>query len=88
MEKTIPNLHTIFYIPEIQKLAFHIPHVHILGTNHCGDSGLTAFKRRKLLQYVLCCGDYFEREAPSFVHKIQSEYYSGNISVSIEGIAL
>ena len=47
MEKTISNFHTSFYIPEIQKLAFHIPHVQILGTNHCGDSRRTAFKRRK-----------------------------------------
>ena len=38
METTISNFHTSFYIPEIQKLAFHIPHVQILSTNHCGDS--------------------------------------------------
>ena len=46
METTILNLSTSFYIPEIQKLAFHIPHVQILGTNHCGDSRQTVFKRR------------------------------------------
>ena len=38
METTISNLHTSFYIPEIQKLAFQIPHVQILGANHCGES--------------------------------------------------
>ena len=38
METTIYNFRTSFYIPEIQKLAFHIPNVQILGTNHCGDS--------------------------------------------------
>ena len=27
METTISNLHTNFYTPDIQKLAFHIPHV-------------------------------------------------------------
>ena len=37
-ETTIPNLHTCFYIPENQKLAFHIPHIQIQGTNHCGES--------------------------------------------------
>ena len=46
METTISNFHTSFYILEIQKLAFHIPHVQILGTNHCGDSHQTAFKCR------------------------------------------
>ena len=38
MEKTISNFYTSSYIPEIQKLAFHIPYVQILGTSHCGDS--------------------------------------------------
>ena len=47
METTISNFHTIFYIPAIQKLAFHIPHVQILRTNHCGESCRTAFKRRE-----------------------------------------
>ena len=47
METTISNFHTSFYIPEIQKLAFLIPHVQILGTNHCVNSGQTAFKGLK-----------------------------------------
>ena len=38
---------TIFYIPDIYKLAFHIPHVQILGKNHCDDSRQTEFKRRE-----------------------------------------
>ena len=45
MEITISNFHTSFYIPEIKKLEFHIPHIQILGTNQCGDSHQTAFKR-------------------------------------------
>ena len=45
-ETTISNFYTSFYIPDIQKLAFHFTHVHILGTNHCGDSRRTAFKGR------------------------------------------
>ena len=48
METTISNFHTsFFFIPEIHMLAFHIPHVQILGTNHCGESHRTVFKRRK-----------------------------------------
>ena len=87
-ETTISNFHTSFYITEIQKLAFYIPHVQILGTNNCGDSHQNAFKRRKSFQDVLCLRDYAERVVASFSHQIQSEYYGGNISVSIEGIAL
>ena len=39
-------------------------------------------------QDVLCHRDYAERVVASFAHQIQSEYYSGNISVSIEDIVL
>ena len=36
METTISYFHNRFYIPSIQKLAFHLPHLRILRTNHCG----------------------------------------------------
>ena len=78
----------VFYIPAIHKLAFHLPHVRILGTNHCGELRRTAFKRRELFQDVLCRRDHAERVVASFANQIQSEYYGGNRSVSIEGIAL
>ena len=88
METTISDFHTSFYIPSIQKLAFHLPHVRILRTNHCGELRRTAFKRRELFQDVLCRRDYAVRVLESFANQIQSEYYGGNISVYIEGIAL
>ena len=61
METTISDFRTSFYIPSIQKLAFCLPHVRILGTNHCGEMRLTAFKRREVFQDVLCRRDYSER---------------------------
>ena len=63
METTISNFHTSFYIPSIQWLAFHIPHIHLMGTNQCGDSLQTAFMRHKSFQDVLCCCDYAESVA-------------------------
>ena len=60
----------------------------ILGTNHCGEIRLTAFKRRELFQDVICCRDYSGRVVARFANQIQSEYDGGNISLSIEGIAL
>ena len=88
METTISDFHTSFYIPDIQKLAFNLPHVRILGTNHCGELRRTVFKRRELFQDVLCHRDYADRVVASFSNQIQSQYYVGNRSVSIEGIAL
>ena len=72
METTISYLHTSFYIPAIQKLAFHIPRVQILGTNHCGESRRTAFKRHESFQDVLCFRDHAECVVASFSHQIQS----------------
>ena len=88
METTISEFHTSFYILAIQNLAFHLPHVRILGTNHCGAIQHTAFKRHELFQDVLCSRDYSDRVVAIFAHQIQSEYYGGNISVSIEVITL
>ena len=88
METTISDFHTSFYIPDIPKLASHIPHVRILSTNYCGEMQSTAFKRHELFHDFPCRRDYAERVVASFSNQIQSEYYGGNRSVSIEGIAL
>ena len=72
METTISDFHTNFYIPAIQKLAFHLPHVRILGTNHCGEMRRTAFKKRELFKDVLCRRDYSERVVAIFSNQIQS----------------
>ena len=69
-------------------MEFHIPCLQILGTNHCGDSRQNSFKRRKSFQDMVCRRDYSEGGVASFDNQIQSEYYGGNRSVSIEGIVL
>ena len=73
METTISDFRTSFYIPAIQKLAFHLPHVRILGTNHCGEMRHTDFKRRELFQDILCRRDYAERVVANFANQIQYE---------------
>ena len=78
METTISDFHTIFYIPAVQNLALNLPHVRILGTNHCGEMQRIAFKRCELFQDVLFRSDNADRVVASFSHQIQSEYYGGN----------
>ena len=73
METSIADFHTSFYIPAIQKLAFHLPHAHIIGTNHLGNTRREAFKRLSSNQYLLCRLGYAERVETSFAHQIQSE---------------
>ena len=72
MKTTIYDFHTSFYIPDIQMLAFHRPHVRILGTNHCGKLQRTAFIFRELFQDVLCSCYYAERLVAGFSHQMQS----------------
>ena len=71
METKIYDFHTSLYIPSIHKLDFHLLHVHILGTNHCGEMQRTAFKRREFFQDVLCHRDYAERVVARFSHQIK-----------------
>ena len=72
METTIYNYHTSFFIPSIQKLAFHIPHVQIMVTYHCGDSRWNSFKRRESFQDAICHREYAEQVVATFAHQIQS----------------
>ena len=48
----------------------------------------TALKRHESFQDVQCRRDYAEWVVAIFAHQIQSEYYGGNRSMSIEVIAL
>ena len=60
METKVSGFHTSLYIPAIQQFPFNLPHVRILGKNHCGEIRRTSFKRRELFQNVICCCDYAE----------------------------
>ena len=46
METKVSYFRTSLYIPAIQKLAFHLPHLRILGKNHCGEMRRTSSKQR------------------------------------------
>ena len=56
----------------MQKLTFHLPHVQIIGTHHCGNTLREEFKRCESYQNVLCCRDYAEHAVDSLAHQIKS----------------
>ena len=58
METYISDYHKSFYIPELQNIALHLSHVHIVGNNHCGNTRHEAFKRPRAVQDVLFHRDY------------------------------
>ena len=88
MQSLIMDCHREFYIPEIQKLTFHLPHVRIIGTHQCCNTRWETFKRRSAFQDVLFHHDYSERVLYSFSHQVKYEHYGGNRYVSIEDILL
>ena len=79
MEICIADFHTSFYIPSIQNLAFHFPHVCILRTNHCGNTRREALKSCSTNQDMLCRRDYYERVVAIFAPK----YILNNMAESI-----
>ena len=73
METSIVGFHQCFYILAIQKLAFNLLHVHMIGTRHCGNTRRDVFKRHLSYQYILCRRDYAEFVIAIFAHQIESE---------------
>ena len=48
LETPIRELHEKFDILAIQKLTFHLQHLHILGTYQCGKEWNDEFKHREM----------------------------------------
>ena len=88
MNTSIRKFHRKFYGPAIDKLAYHYPHVILLGTQHCSKTRREAFHRRKAFKDAKAQHDYAERLIGAFFNQIHSEYYGHKRSVSMEGIAL
>ena len=72
IETPIKSFHEKFYIPALQKLGFHLPHVRILGTRHCGKERCGTFKHWGNFHDTLCYRDYEERAVSIFDNKTQS----------------
>ena len=69
IEKYIADFHKSFYNSAIQKLAFHLSRVHIIGTNLYGNTIYEAFKRCRAYQYLLCRQDYSDRVVAICAHQ-------------------
>ena len=82
------DFHQNFYNIAMQKTAINKLHVHIIVTHNCFNTRKEAFKCRSDFQDVLCHRDYSVCSVARFAHQIQSKYYGGNRSVSIEGFDL
>ena len=88
MESSIVDFHQDLYIPEIQKLSFHLPYVRILVTHHCGNTRQEVFNCCSYFHDVLWHWYYEDCVVDSISHQIQSEYHGDNKYVSIKGVYL
>jgi hypothetical protein len=82
LERPIGVFHRDYYLPSLEKLAYHRPHCRILSKDHCGNARLAAFKRRPS---VRTRRDYAERLAAAFNLEAQHEHFGNGRSLSMEG---
>jgi hypothetical protein len=72
-----------FYLPMLEKYAFHYSHIRILSKTGCGAMRLDWFTR--MLKCIKTIHDYAERLKISMNNEIQSEHFGHSRSLSIEG---
>jgi hypothetical protein len=72
-----------YYLPALEKNAYHIHHVRILSKDFCGKERFEAFKKRP--GDVNTRRDYAERLSAKFNLEIQSDHFGNGRSLSMEG---
>ena len=83
----ILDFYSEYYIPEIEKLAFHLPRVYILGGNNCAGKIHDIFVNRHNKFYCKCTCAYAER-CQVLSEQVHSQYFSGCESLSMEVVPL
>jgi hypothetical protein len=83
LTRPIGTFHKTFYIPMLEKYAYHYPHIRILSKTGCGAMRLDWFRR--MLKCIKTIHDYAERLKVSMNNEIQSEHFGHSRSLSIEG---
>ena len=74
--------HRDYYLPALDKLAYHRPHCRILGKEHSGKARLAAYKTKPSIRTRR---DYAERLAAAFTLEAQHEHFGNGRSLSMEG---
>ena len=79
--ENVNTFHVKYYHPAIEKLAYHMPHVCILGTNHVGKTRREAVERGHCDCDVKLRCDYAERLTAALMHHIQSQFIINDTSL-------
>jgi hypothetical protein len=83
LERPIGIFMNNYYLPALEKYAYHIHHVRILSKDFCGKERFIAFKKRP--GDVNTRRDYAERLSAKFNLEIQSDHFGNGRSLSMEG---
>ena len=86
LTRPIGIFHRDFFVPMLKKLAFHFPHVIMLGKNYCGRMRKEAFE--KALFDIMERRDYAERLAGLFDMELQQSHFGTTCSLSMEGCSV
>ena len=73
---SILDFHSEYYIPENKQLAFHLPHVYILGKYHCASKQYEMFVSQQNKFDCKCTCDY-TKICQVLSEQIHSQYSSG-----------
>ena len=84
---SILDLHSEYYIPAIEKLAVHLPHVYILGVNNFSSKRNDIFVSKHNIFDHKCTRDYAER-CQVLSEQVDSRYFSVWKFIYMEGFAL
>jgi len=88
LTESVSNFHQNYYKPAIEKLAYHLAHVKILGTNHIGLTRREALSMRHEKKDIKVQHDFVDILVAAFLTEIHSEQFGGNQTLSMEGLAM
>ena len=86
MQRKIGDFHNVFYIKQIEKLAYHRSYYKILGRHHVADVRHKAFASTP--GEISTRSDYAEKFGFDPDGQIQNEFFDNNRSLSMEGCCL
>ena len=83
LTRPIGDFHRNFYLPALEKLAYHVPYIRILSNAYCGALRDHAFQQSP--GSAKTKRDYAERLLAAFNLEIQAEHFGNGRSLSMEG---
>ena len=86
MQLPISQFMTDYYLPMMEKLCYHLPHVIVLSKHHCGRMRKEAIMAT--VHDILTRRDYADKLIAEFDLEIQSTHFGDSVTLSMEGCSV